>query len=331
MSADHNPLDSFEQSRRRDGGAPLWAITTYFNPCRYTSRLRNLRQFRRTLNVPLVAVEWGHQGHFDLADADADIVVRATGADVLWQKERLLNLGLARLPAHVEYVAWLDSDVILERDDWAEDAVSRLRTHQIVQLFSELHDLSADEGPPMAGEGRPVTGHSIAHLLSTGALTTNDLDPAVYMRPRLMAFGLAWAARRSLMARHGFYDALVVGSGDRALSCTAYGRPDNPIVVTRMNACQKAHFLRWAEPFYHDVQGNVGCVGGRLYHLWHGDPKNRRYRERHEAFSAYAFDPEVDIVVNSSGAYDWADGRRDLAEFARSYFASRQEDAVCVG
>ena len=147
-------------------------------------------------------------------------------------------------------------------------------------------------------------------------MSTADLDPAIYMRPRQMAFGLGWAARRSLLARHGFYDALVVGSGDRALSCAAYGRPDNAIVVTRMNPRQTAHYLRWAEPFYGDVRGNVGCVEGRLYHLWHGDPKNRRYRERHEAFSAYAFDPSVDIVVNSSGAYRLGGRSPRLAEFA---------------
>ena len=118
-----------------------WAITSYFNPCRYTSRLRNFRRFRRALTVPLIAVEWGYQGQFDLTDADADIVVRANGTDVLWQKERLLNLGLARLPPHVECLAWLDSDVVLERADWARAAVDQLHSHQIVQLFSELHDL----------------------------------------------------------------------------------------------------------------------------------------------------------------------------------------------
>ena len=132
-------------------------------------------------------------------------------------------------------------------------------------------------------------------------MSTADLDPAIYMRPRQMAFGLGWAARRSLLARHGFYDALVVGSGDRALSCAAYGRPDNAIVVTRMNPRQTAHYLRWASRSL-----RRRARQRRLRRRPALPSLARRSQESPvppatRAFSAYAFDPSVDIVVNSSG------------------------------
>jgi hypothetical protein len=119
-----------------------------------------------------------------------------------------------------------------------------------------------------------------------------------------------------------------MGSGDRAMACAAFGRLDNPIALTRMNDHQKAHYLRWAEPFHHAVGGRIGCIDGRLYHLWHGDIENRQYRTRHEGFSDFAFDPATDLVINGSGAYEWARHRRDLAEFCHGYFMSRREDGV---
>lgn len=309
---------------------PLWALTTYFNPIRYSSRLTNFRLFRRALAaVPLVTVELGYHRHFDLTADEADILIQVTGTDVLWQKERLLNLALRHVPRQVEYIAWLDCDVLLERSDWPLAALDVLRTRDLVQLFSDLHDLPQAAMPPSPAEPSNVTGHSIAHLVSSGAITVADLDPSVtFPRSRYTAWGLAWAARRSVLERHGFYDALVVGSGDRAFACAAYGRHDNPIAITKMNARQRADYLHWAEPFHHDVRGNVGCVDGKLFHLWHGDFQHRRYRERHETFSTYAFDPTTDLVVNRSGAYEWADHRRDLAEFCRAYFMSRREDGV---
>lgn len=313
-------------------GRPLWALTTYFNPIGYSSRLANFRLFRRALAaVPLITVELGHRNHFELTAAESDILIQVTGTDVLWQKERLLNLALAQVPREAEYVAWLDCDVLLERRDWPAATIDALRTRQLVQLFSDLHDLPQAALPPAASETAAGTGHSIAHLIASGEITVADLDPsAVSPRSRYTAWGLAWAARKSLLARHGFYDALVIGSGDRALACAAYGRHDNPILVTKMNGCQQAHYLRWAEPFHRDVQSHVGCVDGRLFHLWHGDFKHRRYRERHETFSTYPFDPTTDLVVNRSGAYEWAGDRRDLAEFCHSYFLSRLEDGVAV-
>lgn len=98
-----------------------------------------------------------------------------------------------------------------------------------------------------------ATGRAIAYLLSSGKRTLADLDPTVVTsRARQTAWGLAWAARTSLLVRHGFYDALVIGSGDRAMACAAVGRLDNPIAIAKMNKHQKTHYLRWAEPFYGD-------------------------------------------------------------------------------
>jgi len=94
--------------------ATLWGITCYFNPVGYRRRLDNYRIFRQRLKVPLVAVELSFDKKFQLASADADILVQLHGSAVLWQKERLLNVALKSLPQVCDKVAWLDCDIVFE-------------------------------------------------------------------------------------------------------------------------------------------------------------------------------------------------------------------------
>src|SRR4051794_25701615 len=131
---------------RRPGGpdAALWAVTCYFNPVGYRRRLANYREFRRRLAAPLVTVELSYRGDFELRPGDADRLNQLRGRDVLWQKERLLNVALRALPASCRYVAWLDCDVIFSRDDWPADAARLLEQYRVVQLFRRLYHLPHD-------------------------------------------------------------------------------------------------------------------------------------------------------------------------------------------
>src|SRR5208282_3056212 len=120
----------------------LWAITSYFNPSNSRARLINYRIFKEHLRVPVVAVELSFGAQFELQSDDADIVVRLVGRDVLWQKERLLNLALRALPPECEAVAWLDCDVVFASSEWPERTQATLEKFSIVQLFSERCNLA---------------------------------------------------------------------------------------------------------------------------------------------------------------------------------------------
>jgi hypothetical protein len=308
-------------------GQPLWAITSYFNPIGYGRRKQNFHRFREALSVPLIAVELSNSGEFELQPGDADILVRTKSDSVLWQKERLFNVALGHVPADVQYIAWLDCDVIFEDPDWHEAALSLLRQSALVQLFSSLHDLDRDDPRDIRQlNTEPPTGHSVAKLLATGSWTKHDLYPTTTRQMRTASFGLAWAARRQLLHKHGFYDAMIMGSGDRAMACAAYGRMDAARSTIRLNPQRAKHYESWATAFHADVASNVGYIDGRLFHLWHGDIADRRYAERHVDFSGISFDPESDLRINDSGAFEWASGRSDLHKFAVEYFRARCED-----
>ncbi len=200
-----------------NGAGDLWAITSFYNPIGYRRRLLNYREFRARLNVPLVAVELAFDRGFELAAGDADILIQLRGGDVMWQKERLLNLALAAVPPNCRKIAWVDSDVVFDRADWAEATSRLLDRAGIVQPFSHAYDI-----PPVSPRAGFRTKDAIAIRGGLVSAIESGGEPAATfaVQPeggRRYARGFAWAARRELLERHGFFDECIIGGGDFGL------------------------------------------------------------------------------------------------------------------
>jgi len=308
-------------------GNRLWAITSYFNPAGYRNRRENYRLFRERLAVPLVTVEWARDGRFALGPEDAEVLVQVSGGDVLWQKERLLNLALRHLPDDCDSVAWLDCDVIFADDAWPILARDSLRRDAVVHLFHERYDLPRHADlAHLALQDKPASATSCAYNLACGKTTCADLANNESVMNLKTTDGLAWAARREVLAQHGFYDACILGSGDRALLCAMLGWFDCLVRVACLNSIRVVHYRRWAEPFFDSVHGRVGYIPGRVYHLWHGELRNRRYGQRYRAREFLDFDPSADIALDRGGCWRWNSDKPDLHEYVRNYFAQRRED-----
>lgn len=305
----------------RDG--ELWAITTYFNPAGYRRRLANYRLFRRHLKAPLLTVELSFDGHFELCDDDAESLIRLTGGDVMWQKERLLNVALEWLPPGCRYVAWLDCDVIFEDDDWAERTSRLLGDYAIVQPFRYAYRMPSGWLPgddPSGGE----VWRSIPFLIQSGMSLEACVD--VHASSINGCHGYGWAAHRDFLAAHRFYDASIIGGGDSAMVRAAYGRIGQAAAFQRMSERHRDHYTAWATGFFHDARASVGAIGGRLFHLWHGKFANRRYTLRFNEFEQFRFDPLADIALDGSGAWRWNSDKPAMHDHIRRYFTGRQED-----
>jgi hypothetical protein len=189
-------------ARRQDES--LWAITSFFNPAGYRRRLANYRVFRERLSVPLVAVELAYGPDFELTEADAEILVRLRGGDVLWQKERLLNLALRALPSHCKNVVWVDCDIVFDSDEWPQQVNRLLRDYWILQTFREVHELPRDSAP---GDLRPAMAEysrkAIAFAIASGVPATSCLSEVSPAGRSAYSRGFAWAARRALLDQHG--------------------------------------------------------------------------------------------------------------------------------
>jgi hypothetical protein len=307
----------------------LWAVTCYFNPAGYRRKLDNYRIFRRHLAVPLVCVELSFSGVFALGPEDAETLIQIRGQSVLWQKERLLNIALQAVPTSCEVIAWVDCDVIFERSDWPDLALHTLRDRRLIQLFNTRCNLARTAGSdPVDLSQIDSQAASLGYKLATGRATADDVRRSDAPLTLASTAGVAWAAHRDLVARHGLYDACILGTTDRVIVSAALGVIDYGRDAVLMNEPQLRHYRMWGEPFHAAMQGQVGYIEGRAFHLWHGALEDRRYQERHEGLRWYTFDPFADLALDSSGCWRWSTDKPDMHAYVRAYFAARDEDGV---
>ncbi len=308
--------DSESRETMKDFQAsPIWAVTSYFDPLQRGHRVDVYREFRRRLGIPLVTVELSFGPGFDLEPRDADILIQLSCGSVLWQKERLLNLALRALPRHVEAVAWLDCDVVFQREDWPQKLLRRLDQYSLVQPFSRLYHLKQNELPENWRRGRNNGFESAAFKFARGCFPEEAHRTRGMSQTLRYAPGMAWAARRETLIEHALYDCDVLGGSDKLMFSAACGYADESADSMTLAGPHKRHYTDWAQRFWRSVQGRVSYVEGDLLHLWHGDLAIRRYVERYTGFERFGFDPLTDICPATGGAWRWNNQKPEMHAF----------------
>jgi hypothetical protein len=269
-------------------------------------------------------VELSFNGVFELTNKDADILIQISGAALLWQKERLLNLALKAVPTETEHIAWLDCDIILKRKDWAVEARKQLQDLNVVQVFSEAVFVNSDDDIQ-----RTQVENGYAHV--PGLMSLADAKDLIALgstiEKKVVRYtpGFAWAAKRGIFANHGFYDADIVGNADTLMAAALLGQHESISRRYALKELRRQHYFKWAIPFNESVAGRIGHVAGTIFHLKHGEVENRGYVERQTRLATFDFDPDIDLTIGPNGAWHWARPRPDLEEFLKSYFISRAE------
>jgi glycosyltransferase involved in cell wall biosynthesis len=296
----------------------LVVVTSHFNPCGFRRPRENYRRFEAGIaaaRVPLWTVELAYDNDpFNLPSGERTLQVRGDRRrHLLWQKERLLNLLIQRLPLEVDAIAWIDADVVFLNPQWADELRSVLSRKSVVQLFADSYDLVPD------GRLQPLRA-STGWALDQGH--DQALDFAVH-HP-----GFAWAARADILRSHGLYDGMVTGSGDAMMVAGFAGRTLSS--AWHLNPAWQTHYERWVGPIAAQTRGAVGFVPGSLLHLWHGKRENRRYHERLSFLTEYDFDPRTDLRVDASGLWSWTEHalthKPAMVKLVGGYFSQRNED-----
>jgi hypothetical protein len=314
----------------------LHVVTCISNPVRFQSRYRLYRDFARHMQdsgVDLYTVECAYGARpFEVTDANNPRHLQLRTGCEMWHKENLLNLVIARLPSDWEYAAWIDADVHFIRPDWRAETVQQLQHFDIVQLFSEAHDL----GPNQHTFARY---RSFAHSFSQGiprlqgvgyyggAPARRDQSIAYYHHP-----GYAWAIRRSAFdAVGGLVDFAVVGEADWIMARAILGEAEQ-VLYPGISASYRHAILEWQERAVRHLRRNLGYVEGTLLHYWHGPKAQRNYWDRCRILVESAFDPAMHLKRDWQGLYQLVDRGDELSlrlrDGLRHYFRSRNEDAT---
>jgi len=295
----------------------FWAITSYYNPFRGNLRLSNYHNFRRNLTVPLITVEWSPEGKFDLKGNDADILIQISGGDILWQKERLLNIALSHLPLSCKYTAWLDCDILFDDRDWHITAEKYLENVDVIQLFEKviyLKNYDADLLSIHIARQLPsdYSVFSGVHAFFNGSLL---YDMVFKSNP-----GLAFAARTEWLKNIGFYDAAIVGGGDTFLLFSILNKPEG-ILSWSYSEEQKNHFKKWFDKI--ESQPLLSYLPLTIYHMFHGDSKYRKYSDRHMILTESNFDPAKHIKLSDDNVWMWTKEGARIQSNVYKYMQSR--------
>jgi len=278
----------------------MWGITTYFNPAKYKNKLENYRRFVESFPLPLLTVEVS-SSDFELKEGDCTRLVQIRGQDCLFQKEACINLGAKLLDC--ENVVWVDADLIWPNDRWVGKTIRALDTFTLVQPFKyairlpENGQLKAtvrngsDAGQRQIGFGCRRRGHP----------------------------GFVWAAKRQLLVDVGLYPFHILGGGDTLMAHASIGKVDASGSATWPD------FAEWVIRWYDAVQSLVGYADGVVYHLWHGNQKDRQYNSRYTLLDGVGHF----VALNADGIVETTNEK--LLKICQDYMLSRKEDNDVLG
>jgi hypothetical protein len=298
----------------------LAVVSCHFNPCNYKSRYNNLLRYMTALahqDVPLYLAHLVFADRGYIVPMPSVTVLTLQGRDILWHKERLLNILIQKLPSKYTKVAWIDADVIFPDYRWFQWTSELLDTYDLIQLYDKVDQL--DNNDQTIGKLAGL----VAYIFS-GKPNPFKFDVS-YTWP-----GVAWAAKRNLIAAHGLFDVMIVGGADTYMSIAAYGQAGKDWHMNQLAPKLREVWSAWATRFYQDIQGRVGFVPTTIVQLGHGTMENRQYVDRMRILTTYNFDPKSDITSDENGVWQWATHKPLLHRAVREYFDSRKEDTCGI-
>lgn len=307
---------------RYSAPSDLAIVSCYFNPAGYRTREDNFVTFHRSMEcsgIPLYVAELTLPGCAPrFASWSGVIPFEGKESNVAWQKERLLNLVIPKLPRHVTKVAWIDADVLFTNPRWATETADLLDDYAVVQPFERMIRLPRGHHD-YSGEGEVCDSFGYRCMTNPESALSDTYDGHGHT-------GLAWAARRDLLEKHGLFDIMLSGSGDHFIAHGVIGAFNSRCIHKLEGTALLDPFMAWALPFSDDAGRRIAYTKGFALHLWHGTEVRRRYRTILNELIELKFDPARDIALDDGGLWSLRNASPELRHWALSYFVERRED-----
>lgn len=298
----HKPDDSAQ--------GDLAVITCHFNWAGFSRPKQNLLRFIRQMRaarIPVYGVEAYLPGcnpvtknfhGWKQVEADPD-------SQVMFQKERMLNMAERLVPESFTKIAWLDADIFFGNKDWHVETSVLLEHFGFVQPFETAVWTDMDGAELFR---KPST------LRLKGGLP-------LHSHP-----GFAMAATRDFWVHAGgLFEHLIVGNGDVGVVTAIL---DKSLPSTQTYSPQLfARYVEWnTKVAAFAKRKGFRFTKGTIWHEWHGSLANRKYIERNRLLLEFL--PEY-AAHGDNGLMTWQPGTpRELIENVRAYFFNRQEDST---
>ncbi len=308
-------------------------VTVVANPILWQSRASLARQAiaswlkEPNVRVTLVECAYGARSYelWDLASERVTFVpVRAK--TLVWNKESLMNVGIARAPDDARYFGTFDADVIYRQPGWAQAAIDALQLYPVIQPWTTCYDLGPKD--ELLGMHR-----SFASVYHAGGPVKPEGDKfwkshgGPYDYPHS---GYAWAWTRDILdALGGLFDVGGMGSADHHMALSLAAAADFSI-PGGINGNYRAAVKQWEARATAHVNGKIGFTPCVIEHLFHGIKANRNYVGRWGMFLEHDFDPSTDLKRNSFGVLEFTGNKPRLEQAFDRYLRERNEDVNSI-
>ncbi len=319
----------------------LAVVSCFFNPNGSQRRVANFKAFLagiRASGVHVLSIEVA-TGSAPFQLDEADDVIRLRSDDIMWHKERLLNIGIRRLLAQgYRKIAWLDADIIFKDSNWPALLAAKLDSVNLCQVFGTVAIAGQEKGVPVIGTSAVKYFLEKKHLYSQSPLNLSGLFRG-QLRGGQSGFG--WAARAEVLTQVPLFDKGIIGGGDKLILAASLA-PDrwDPRFQTLTDssvACEKCGhqnhsaaytecFLDWANRWAAAVDNKVGFADLHISDMYHGNHRERKYHSRREILYKHQFDPARDLTTDQAGVLAWNSDKDELHRDLQAYFISRRED-----
>lgn len=287
----------------------LYVVLPYFNYCGFRRRkelfVQFVREIQATKGIRIVVSEL--EGPAPLPELPVWKHLRHEKTSPVWMKERLINLGIKHLPENWKYVAWIDADITFLNHEWVHDTIDALGTYDIVQMFQTAVNLGPND------EALKID-KSFGYMYTDSGTPYTKTDKYGHWHP-----GYAWACTRSAFERMDtLLDWAILGSGDRHMAMAWIGR-----VLDSCPGNIHMNYKIMLMEYQHKCQNfRISYIHGTILHHWHGRLEDRKYRERWNILTKYAYDPIYDVTNDVCLT---ASGKR-FENHLLEYFEGRRED-----
>ena len=284
----------------------VMVITCHWNPLKFKRLRETYLEWRPTIKFPLQCIELVIDNEEpELPDS---IVIRGDKENILWQKERMLNILIEDLPPEVKYVAWVDHDCVFKDKQWLEKSIQKLDSGiDLLQPWSKVEYLNLNK-----------------KIISTKPSATYTLKQGKYPNT---GPGLAWVAKREFLDKiGGLYDRNIVGGADAVFFYSITNQRTE--FLKRQSQKVVENCEKWKSSIDFEVKWDY--IEGTVQHLYHGDNKNRQYVSRDEIIKDYDFDPNKHIEIGENRLLRFTkEVDQNFKDKIIEYFLNRKDDG-CV-
>jgi hypothetical protein len=304
----------------------IWVICSYFNFTKTPFRLKNFNIFRDNIkrygNLKLLCVEFSPSKDFEVLASDVDLLLQLSDGDIMWQKERLLNIGIDLLPSDTDIVIVCDGDVVFTDDKFTDKIIQSLDKYIAVQCFSAVYHLSPD---------RNYRNFNYFDVNFSSQEYFNGGSPGCIMSYSQYgnfsygAAGYIWAFRYKNIKSVKLFDENIIGSGDRVSASAFIGLPLAPWLVA---GGFNNNYYKYLNKVKNEGinRDTVGYINIPIYDLYHGDLRSRQYQERHQILRDINFNPDLDLINNFMQPFSFAQHvEQESRDKIKNYFYSRNE------